>query len=140
MRALSDAMKRKDSLCYQLQEMENILKSEEVVFLVETKKALVEKLDEGEELEKSFEMLNEELSNLVGESNMGYGPGTIVSKIGNHIASRMKKANAAQKKGEAMFSPDIIKKVEKMNLISADELDNMLPDYIPGTEIHALFK
>ena len=47
-----------------LQEMENVLKSEEVIFIVETKKALVDKLDEGEELDKSLEMLNEELTKL----------------------------------------------------------------------------
>lgn len=47
-----------------LQEMENTLKSEEVIFIVETKKALVEKLDEGEELDKSIDMLNEELTKL----------------------------------------------------------------------------
>jgi len=123
-----------------LQEMENILKSEEVIFLVETKKVLVEKLDEGEELEKSFDMLNEELGQLVNESNMGYGSGTRVSKIGNYIASRMEKANAAEKKGQGLFSPDIIKKVEKMKTISAEELDNMLPDFIPGPAIYALFK
>ena len=115
-----------------LQEMENILKSDEVTFLVETKKALVEKLDEGEELDKSFEMLNEELGQLVNEHKE--------SKIGNYIASRMEKANAAEKKGQGLFSPDIIKKVEKMKLISAEELDNMLPDFIPGPAIYALFK
>jgi hypothetical protein len=50
-----------------LVEMESTLKSEEVIFLVETKKALVEKLDEGEELTKSIEMLNEELTTLIVE-------------------------------------------------------------------------
>mgnify|MGYP003634096625 CR=1 FL=1 len=50
-----------------LQEMETLVKSEEVTFLVETKKAIVEKLDEGEELTKSLEMLNEELTTLIFE-------------------------------------------------------------------------
>tara|TARA_R110000737_G_scaffold264013_1_gene271917 strand:+ start:814 stop:2190 length:1377 start_codon:yes stop_codon:yes gene_type:complete len=48
-----------------LQEMETLVKSEEVSFLVETKKALVEKLDEGEELSESLIMLNAELTKLV---------------------------------------------------------------------------
>ena len=48
-----------------LQEMENKVKSDEILFLVETKKALVAKLEEGEELTKSIEMLNEELIKLV---------------------------------------------------------------------------
>ena len=45
--------------------METLVKSEEVSFLVETKKALVEKLDEGEELSESLIMLNAELTKLV---------------------------------------------------------------------------
>lgn len=51
-----------------LMEKESKLNSDEVTFLVETKKALVEKLDESEELDKSLEMLNEELNTLITEN------------------------------------------------------------------------
>jgi len=50
-----------------LQEKESILKADEVLFLIETKKALIDKLDESEELSKSIEMLNDELVTFVTE-------------------------------------------------------------------------
>lgn len=52
-----------------LNEMKSTINSEEVLFIVETKKALVEKLDESEELSESIKMLNEELTDLVGKVN-----------------------------------------------------------------------
>jgi hypothetical protein len=65
-----DNQKNVETEFEQLSVMESKLKSEEVLFLVETKKALVEKLDESEELTKSIEMLNEELSTLVVEKKV----------------------------------------------------------------------
>jgi hypothetical protein len=106
--------------------MESKVKSDEVSFLVETKKALVEKLDEGEELTKSLEMLNEELSEFIGEAEKE-------SKPGKEVAKKMRASKAS-------FPSDVIKKVEKMDKVTYDDLEEMVPEYIAGKDLFAVLK
>ena len=106
-----------------LQEMESKMKSEEVSFILETKLALVDKVNEGEELSKSLEMLNEELTNYITEGTE--------YKIGNYIAKKMDKK---------IFGDKLIKKVEAMDKVSLEDLEKMVPDYVPGAELTKLFK
>ncbi len=114
----------------ELQAIQSLVESEEVTFILETKAALVDKLEEGEELEKSLVMLNEELSLLVEAEKLSNG---YVTPTGKEIAKKMKDSKTD-------FPSDIIKKVEKMEEISQRQLDKMLPDYIAGKDILALFK